>query len=134
MINLIGRAPVLSESNLEGAFELARGSVSSRREHLYRPESPVINAGCEDSPGHTEEPSLDPRATSVGIVRSARAGGPLAVQDFSQLYRIFSVEKQAGTKWFLCCRAGFRPAERRRLGAESMRERRADCGALQQNR
>jgi hypothetical protein len=83
-----------NEANLEGRLAEAGAHFSIIAENIaVGPNPPRIHSGWMNSPGHRKN-ILDPRLTSVGIAAVHGPGGLFAVQDFSQLVLVLSVEQQ----------------------------------------
>ncbi len=99
-----------SETNLEGRLAEVGARFSVIAENIaVGPNPQVIHVGWMNSPGHRKN-ILNPRLTSVGIAAVRGPGGLFAVQDFSQLVPVLSVEQQEQKVIFLLNAEGFRSA------------------------
>ena len=100
-----------SEPKLEERLAEAGARFAAIAENIAIGSNPqTIHAGWMDSPGHRKN-ILDPRLTSVGIAAVRGTGGLFAVQDFSQLVAILSLEQQEQKVGSLLSRMGVRVAE-----------------------
>src|SRR5438477_9468461 len=83
-----------SEPNLEDRLAEAGARFGAIAENIaIGPNPQILHRGWMDSPGHRKN-ILDPRLTSVGIAAVRGPRGLFAVQDFSQIVPVLTVEQQ----------------------------------------